>query len=313
MNAIRRILCPTDFTEFSRRALWHAVTLARWKGCELVVLHVRQPAEVPVHAAASVRAWSGSRDAVTKDPGRARAEAALKAFVEPAFGTGVEMRTVIQEGVEIDEILREVRALGADLLVMGTHGRGGFERFMLGSVTEQVLRRADCPVLVVPSPHGGSEEVEEDSPAGPGSPYAHIVCPLDFSETSLAALHQAVRMAREAGARLTVVHAVELPPSRIGEPDAAPLAELRRRLSDGAVERVMEVLARESWNGMPVDSVVLAGKAYQEILSVAEDLFADLIVMGVSGRADADRALFGSTVQHVTRAAVCPVLTVHAA
>ena len=94
--------------------------------------------------------------------------------------------------------------MAADLVVMGTHGRSGFERLVLGSVTERVLRKSACPVLTVPK---GIPDV-----ATPPVLFNRIVCAVDFSDCSMHALNYAMSLAQEADAHLTVVHVIELPP-----------------------------------------------------------------------------------------------------
>ena len=109
----------------------------------------------------------------------------------------------------------------------------------------------------------------------------------------------------------------KLPPNRRqqkpSELSRGMATELHRDLSEEAIRRVGINLHEATQAGIRADCVVMRGKAYDRILSLAEDLLADLIVMGVRGHASAEFALFGSTAQHVTRAAMCPVLTVHAA
>ncbi len=305
MNAIQRILCPTDFTEFSRRALRHAIALARWKECELVVLHVLEPA-IAIHAA---RGGAAVADPRHLDERRRRIVQAMGDFTAPASAAGIQIRTVVEEGAEVEEILRQVRALGADLLVMGTHGRGGFERMLLGSVTDTVLRNALCPVLVVPSIH--LEPGEDVAAVNAQGPYAHIVCPIDFSECSRAASRAALDLAATSAARLTLLHALETPHDEAAPAANGPATAAHRDLTADPVQRMADALHEAAAAGVQADSVVMRGKAAAGIVSVAEDLLAELIVMGVRGHASTDRSLFGSTAQHVTRAALCPILTIH--
>jgi nucleotide-binding universal stress UspA family protein len=308
MVSIRRILCPTDFSDYSRRAFQHAIRLARWKKCEVVALHVNEPHHAP--------ARPGRPQAGAEEPeDRRQAAERLQEFVAQARRSGVKVRPIVGEGRDVEEILRQVRSQAADLLVMGTHGRGGFERFLLGSVAEKVLRKADCPVIVVPSPH--ADAAEEALPRRGTVPYHHILCPVDFSSTSLAALRHAVELGGEASrgstVRLTILHALEFPLDEPREARHFSVPEFHRYLAEDAVARALRVFPAPARKRLVVDFVVVTGKAHQRIVSLAEDLMADLIVMGVSGHAAADRALFGSTAQHVTRGAECPVLTIHEA
>jgi nucleotide-binding universal stress UspA family protein len=307
MVSIRRILCPTDFSDYSRRAFQHAIHLARWRRCEVVALHVNEPAQAPP--------WSRWAHPVAGEEAEARRHASekLEEFVAQARPAGVKVRPVVGEGRDVEEILNQVRAQAADLLVMGTHGRGGFERFLLGSVAEKVLRRADCPVIVVPSPHADSGE--EPLPRRGTVPYHHILCPIDFSATSMAALRHAVDLANEASrgskVRLTILHCLEFAMDEPREMRHFSVPEFHRFLAEDAVRRMLSVFPATTRKRLGVDAVVVTGKAHTRIVSLAEELLADLIIMGVSGHAAPDRALFGSTAQHVTRGADCPVLTIH--
>jgi nucleotide-binding universal stress UspA family protein len=195
---------------------------------------------------------------------------------------------------------------------MGTHGRSGFDRLILGSVTEKVLRKAECPVLVVPRAVPGS------MPATPVT-FQRILCPIDFSDCSLHALNYALSLARPPAARLTVLHVMvysmgeEAPEmyetlvsdSRLG------LADLHRRFEDYSRERLASAVADAvGTSSATVETTLGVGKPYREILRVADEQQADLIVMGVHGRGPADLMFFGSTTNHVVRQARCPVLTV---
>ncbi len=191
----------------------------------------------------------------------------------------------------------------ADLLVLGTHGLTGFERLVLGSVTEKLLRITNVPVMTVPPPVKKPETVR----------YNMILRPVDFSDESLRALAYALSLAKEADARIILLHVLE---GFVGEPDLKALRNLRvfeyyERLEQDASKRLAAVIPDEArlW-ARPVERIV-KGKAYRQILRLAEEEGAELIVMGASGRGALNRLLFGSTAHHVTREARCPVLTLH--
>jgi nucleotide-binding universal stress UspA family protein len=191
----------------------------------------------------------------------------------------------------------------ADLIVMGTHGRRGFKRLLLGSVTEAVLREAPCPVLTVP-PHaspGISEAVT----------FKRILCPIDFSPSALQALGFALDLARQADGLIRLLHVIEWLPEE--EPRTSAhfnIPEYRRYMAQDAQERLRTLVAEESRTWVEIDDVVVFGRAHREILRAAETKSADLIVMGAQGRGGIGLALFGSTTQQVVRGAMCPVLTV---
>jgi nucleotide-binding universal stress UspA family protein len=235
---------------------------------------------------------------------RGRLQKALETLAAPAGPLGVPVRIGVYEGRVVQEILDRARSWPADLLVMGTHGRGGFERWMLGSVTEKVLRKAPCPVLTVPPPA---------EPHSTGSVlFRRILCPVDFSNASLAALDYALKIAEQPGIDVTVLHVLELlvedePGARIAGFD---VPEFRRYLEQDARDRLQRVVSERAREPRPHEEVV-GGRAWREILRVAEEEHADLVVMGVRGRNPVDLALFGSTTQHVVRGATVPVLVVH--
>jgi nucleotide-binding universal stress UspA family protein len=160
-------------------------------------------------------------------------------------------------------IVDEALASSADLIVMGTHGRRGFKRLLLGSVTETVLREAPCPVLTVP-PHAqkGSSSVVA---------FKHILCPIDFSPSSLQALGFALDLTRQSNGTLTRLHVVEW----LAEEDPMVNAhfnvpEVRGHVRKDSEDRLRALVAAESQTGYEIENVVAFGRAHREILRVAE-------------------------------------------
>ena len=198
---------------------------------------------------------------------------------------------------------QEAERLPFDLLILGTHGRSGFERLFLGSVTEKVLRSTRVPVLTIPPP------VRE-----PGSPlYKTILCPLEFSAASIRALEYALSLAQEANARLILLHAVE---GVLGDAGSQTLGHLSvpeyyHQLEQDAVTRLRAVVPDEARLWARPEERVVKGRAYQEILKVVEEERVDLVVMGVQGKGAVNRLVLGSTTHRVIREASCPVLTLH--
>jgi nucleotide-binding universal stress UspA family protein len=304
MIEIPRILCPIDFSEFSGRALAHAIAIAGWYDSSITLLHVW-----PFAPAVAYPPGSGAfppPPALTTD-GRQTLVADLQRLADEAGATGpVECEVV--EGPAAPEILRRAAALPADLLVLGTHGRSGFERLMLGSVTEKVVRRAACPVLTVPRRAAG--------PAADGPVrFKRIACAIDFSDCSMHALRYAMSLAQEADARLTVVHVIERPvhgppdPSGVSRPGPRSLEEYLALMEQEARARLDDVVPQEVRAYCTVETAVPSGTPYREILRVVEAQQADVLVVGTHGRGALDRMLFGSTTQHLVRQSPCPVLT----
>jgi nucleotide-binding universal stress UspA family protein len=297
MIAINRILCPVDFSDASRAALDHAAALARRYEARLIALHV-----VPL--VPSTLTFPPAISAATLEPisfDLFRDE--LRRFVEPVADL-VPAETVVTSGDAARTILDQARTADADLLVLGTHGRSGFERLVLGSVAEKVLRRAACPVLTVPP-------AAAHAPATPRPPYRRILCPVDFSTTSEQALRYALSLAEEAKARLMVLHVLEwFPEQEIREHRHFDVPEYRRFLEEDARRRLSEAVPAEARAWCELVERVACGKPYREILRVAGEEGSDLIVLGVQGRGAMEVLLFGSTANHVVRQASCPVLTV---
>jgi nucleotide-binding universal stress UspA family protein len=297
MITLRSVLVPYDGSEFSRKALHHAVSLARWYKAAITLLHV-DPREMVLTENGAV--W---RSPV--DPGeRKRLVSWLGEIGDEARNAGVAVEARVSEGRPTAEIVRVAKEIHADLVVMGTHGRTGFDRLVLGSVTEKVLRQAPCPVLTVTS-----KTVPVYRSGRP--PFESVVCPIDFSEDSLRALEYALSLAQEAYGRLTIVHALEqFPPE--DEPVLAPfdLGAYHKAVERTVRGRLAEILPRGAPDWCKPEHVVARGKAWRAILDAAEKRTADLIVMGVHGRNAVDLALFGSTTHHVVRQAHCPVLVI---
>jgi len=145
MIEIRRILCPIDFSEFSRHALDHAVAFARCYDSTITVLNVC--ALVPATAFAP---GTPMLPVSVPTPGDLEALlASMKRFVETEVGLTVPMHFEIGEGGAASEILERATAIASDLIVMGVHGRGAMDLLVFGSNTARVIRAAACPVLIV--------------------------------------------------------------------------------------------------------------------------------------------------------------------
>jgi nucleotide-binding universal stress UspA family protein len=157
MLNIRTILCPTDFSTHSASAYGKAMALARDYAATVLVLHVwHWPTVIHCRAGAIPVA----------EPDKIRTEAKMKLDAWPSAEAKAPIERLLLEGDTAEVILRTARNRNCDLIVMGTHGRSGLDRMVLGSVTEDVLRRASCPVLTVRVPKPSDIHplpVEDDS------------------------------------------------------------------------------------------------------------------------------------------------------
>jgi nucleotide-binding universal stress UspA family protein len=305
MLEIRRILCPIDFSDYSRHALDHAVAIARWYESTITAMHVFSVGPVAAYAPG----MPGFQSIALTPADRDQLLVEMERFIETASTPEIPIEAIIREGDTASEILSQATDLDADLLVMGTHGRSGFERLLLGSITEKVLRKATCPLLTVPRRHPD---------AVPASPvlFKQILCPVDFSDGSMRALNYAMSLAQEADAHLTVVHVMahglEFTPDlydTVIADERLSLADYRTRREEDARQRLKEAIPEAVAAYCRVDTMVASGKPDREILRIAAERQTDLIVIGVQGRGAADLMFLGSTTNHVVREATCPVLT----
>jgi nucleotide-binding universal stress UspA family protein len=236
-------------------------------------------------------------------PDRAELAARTKEFVAQEIGTPAGVEVAVREADAVHTgILAHVDALHPDLLVMGTHGRSGFDRLVLGSVTEKVLRKASCPVLTVP------RRAPDAVPAGPLL-YKRILCGVDFSEASMAALSYALSLAQQADAWLGLVHVIDLLPRRDDTSLPLSLDQLAREIDTDARRRFSAAVSATAREACHVEEIVTVGHVRPTLLRLAAEQHAEVIVLGVQGRGTVDRLVFGSTVDHVVRHANCPVLT----
>lgn len=227
----------------------------------------------------------------------------LRRAVDAAGAGALDVALATDAGDAAATIVDHAVRMATDLLVMATHGRGGFDRLLLGSITEKVLRKAPCPILTVP-PHALPTMPEEVV-------FRRILCPMDFSPSALQAFGFAMDLARQANGSVTVLHVIEWLAEE--EPRAHAhfnVSEYRQHLTADAHARLQALLADEPCTWCETEEVVVIGRAHREVLATAAARQTDLIVMGAQGRGSAGLALFGSTTQHVVRAATCPVLTV---
>ncbi len=292
MLALERILVPLDFSAASAAALRRALDLTERTGAEIHVLH-------------AVPGPNVSFDDLP-EPDRAfyrevwrRAEGDLDAFLQRVPAGSVALKRVLTAGLASRTILDYATHEGMDLVVMGTHGRRGIKRVMLGSVTEEVLQRSDLPVLVVP-PGTGEDTV------------THVLAPTDFSVAAEMALPVAVEMAELYGARLDLLHVLEAVPLLAALTGARTAEELFPELLPHTAERLDAMVQRA--DGVLGDASVriAEGRAAEAIVDHARDHGVDLIVMAKQGLHGVERVLIGSVTERVCRTAPCAVLALPA-
>jgi len=295
MTEITRILCPIDFSDCSRHALDHAAALAEWYDARLTLLHVLEPFIVPDGPAPYVHPVAPLVD-------RAALETDIASFAGHLRDRNVPFDTVIADGPAAAAIAETAAALASDLIVIGTHGRGGFEHLLLGSVTERVIRHVPCATMIVPA------RAHDVVPEGPVR-YRRILCAVDFSEHSIRAVEYAVTLAEEADAELRLLHVVTLS-SELTELEPS-FENLREEIETDRLRRLSALIPADAATYCSVHTALRQGIIHREIVAAAAVEPADLIVMGAQGKGAIDAAIFGSNTARVARAACCPVLVVH--
>ena len=294
MLELRRILCPIDFSEFSVRAYHHALSLAEHYRAKLVAQHVVELWQYPsVGFVASAGLYEEFSQTL-----REKAEEQLQEFVKNRTHDETQPECVVQQGIAPDSILAFAEAQKTDLIVMGTHGRRGFDHLMLGSVTERVLRRASRPVLAISRPW-------HDLTSGKQRDHVHhfsrILFCTDFSENSERALNYAISLTADYDAELTLLHVLE------DLPGSARVEEAKAT----ATEQLDRLIPPEGRKAGKIKTTVLIGEPYQQIIQFALEAQIDLVTMAVRGRGTLDLAVFGSTTYRVLQLGSCPVLAVH--
>ena len=299
---IKRILCPTDFSDESAHAVELATVVARFYRARIAALHVLSP-----NFLAAPAPLTSSRVPAVPETELYRLRQETESRFAAAAQAGIDVDALVDVGQPVGCILDRAASLPADMIVIGTHGAGGFEHLMIGSVTEKVLRKAACPVMTVPPRAQVTSQL----------PFKRLLCAVDFSDASLAALRYASSLAQESNAALTILHVLEWPweepPSPVIEglpaEQGEALADFRRYCETSARARLESVVPSSRQGSRPPDTEVRHGKPYVQILGAALDHQSDLIVVGVQGRRALDLTLFGSTANQVVRRATCPVLT----
>jgi nucleotide-binding universal stress UspA family protein len=284
VTKLHRVLTAVDFSAPARAAFDHALALSRLHDAELLVVHA-VPTDRPFkwHARERIALIGSLRHA---------AEAA-----------GVRFKVSVQHGDPAGVILLHANSRKADLIVLGSSGRSGLDRFRFGSVAETVALKAAQPVLVVPS--------ASRKAADPMTPFKNILVAVDFSEGSSEAVERALSMAN-GDSRVTVVHVVPgMPPGYASRRLSHRMdSEYQRHLVQDARRRMPEIIPANAKASSRLHARVVTGDPSVEISRVASEIDADLILTGVTARGAIGRLIMGSTAARVIRSAGRPVLAI---
>ena len=279
MINIKNILCPVDFFPASNAAVNYAAGLAANYDAAIHLLHVVTP--VPV----SVYEYAIDTSAILKSVEESSMDE-MKKLVARVKGMGV--------AAVYDEIKRSIDVLKPDLIVMGTHGRRGVERWFMGSTTEKLLRHSPVPLVTI----SAMGERAFNMPR-----FRRILVTTDFSDGTPDALAYAFSVAQENESQVTLMHVLhDISADLSGKYRDSLINGLRRQLDD--------MVPAEARNWCDIVTRVETGVPYRIILRIIEDERPDLLVMNIHGKGMLDRALLGSTAERVVRAASCPVMMI---
>ncbi len=299
---IENILCPVDFSEFSQNAFTYATCIARQLRSRLFVQHTVHLSPTVYLGSADPLVGCHALDATLRQAGVEMRRLAAVARLQLR-----EVQLLVNEGDIRNRLLQSIQQNDIDLVVMGTHGRKGFNRLALGSLTERIVHEAKCPVLVVCRPHKDFVTPEELQPVHLNT----VLFATDFSPNSDRALTEALHWASLWSARVILFHAVkEIPPELKGRVDLSP--EFNPYIEKQLVEawRILhERVSIAADKNLEIECEVRHGDAKEQILQFAEEQGADLIVMGSRGL-DMPATTWGSTISGVVRDGRFPVLAV---
>jgi len=271
------ILVATDGSAESGAAVRFGAVLAQRLAGTLTLLHVVLPSQE-----------------------RGEGEAVLRSAQASAAECGMQGTTRLEVGDPVEAIVGARREIGADMLVVGTHGKRGLTRVLLGSVAESLYKSAPFPVAVVRKFEKAAAEI------GP------LLAPVDFSGGAAHAARAAAHLSRKLGVRLSLIHVLSEVVPRKGEkdPEATRRAALAARQdAEGRLQALIETLDLDREQG---DFSLVTGVDSAEIDHVAGEMRAGCIVMGTRGFTGLPRVLLGSVTDHVVSHCDNPVLVIRA-
>jgi len=277
----RKILCPVDLSPVSDGILKWAGLFARTFKAPLEVLHADWWEPPRYFTEAQIQQLSRQ-----EQEGEKVLRSELEALAKSALGGLAPHNIAVVEGYPTEQILQRAKESMAGLIVMGSHGRTGMARLRLGSIAEDVVRASGCPVLIVKS--------TADMERAPG--IKNILCPINFTSLSRQSLELASELAAAFGAKLWVAHATDH--------EEMQVEEVRQRVCDWVPK---EVRGR-----CQMAEVVRRGNPAEQIILMAREHSADLIVMGAQHRPFLEFTTLGTTTERVMRHSLTSVLVIPA-
>lgn len=299
---LKSVLIATDFSPASEKPLHHALAIARHYGAKLYVVHV-------VPALGYLMAGPEPL-AVATEEAKNDALQLERELVGNGSLKGLDREFIVRQGDVWEQLHSIITEKGIDLVVLGTHGRRGIEKVVLGSVAEEVFRHANCHVLTV-GPHSYKEDRVNDDGATRNFLFA-----TDFGEASVRAIPYAISLANRLKAKLIVMHVIptSLTPEGFGWYTSEDVRQMREHARMAILRRLEQLVPAEVESEAPLETeyIVQFGVPSEKILQVALNQQADLIIIGLH------RSTLEGTVSHMPGAtsyeimcgAGCPVLTI---
>ena len=292
---MKRILVPVDGSDIATKALDFGIERAKLHGAQLTIAFSMNIVQI---AASSEEPADVTDPRPLLDALENEANAIFASAEERAKRAGVVAERAELEGSPASAILTEAQSICPDLIVMGTHGRRGFERFAVGSTAEDVIRASSVPVFVVPKRADKRRT----------GPLTRALVAVDGSPAAELALRFACDLARAEGTRVTLCGVIDEVDSRWDDLDRSEFLEVEKKKHAKRLLDESKALAQSL--GADVATSLRQGKAADEILAAAAGAEADCIMMGTHGRAGIPRFILGSVAEGVLRASTVPVCAI---
>lgn len=289
---INSILVPTDGSDGARIGARRGIDLAATIGADLHVLSAVDSRDIEPDLNSDGQT---DRERLLEEEAERAVDSIAKLARTHLSG---QITTAVESGIPFQAINDYVDTHDIDLIVMGTQGRTGFERVVLGSVAEKTLRTADVPIVTV-TPDGDIVEIGNQQ-------YDNVLLPTDGSEGAELAIEWGITLAELYDATVHTVYSVDT--SRFGGVEGS--AEIHDALEQTGQEALEMVHDRVRAADVSVAGNIASGPAARAILSYSEEHDIDLIVMGTHGRSGLTRYLTGSVTETVVRNAAVPVCCV---
>jgi nucleotide-binding universal stress UspA family protein len=293
----KRIMVAIDGSDTASRGLQEAIKLAKEQQAKLAIIHVIDL--VIVYGAGQ---FPGAYVGATRELAHETLERARKSAIAAGLDPEIQSPEIVTSGYHVAEtIAQAARDWKADLLVVGTHGRRGVSRWLLGSVAERIVRVAPCPLLLI----------RDHTPSG-GVTYQRIMVAVDGSDTAQRGLQEAINFAKDQKAQLAIVHVIDIVVVDGAEEFSEKYIDSMRDYARETIEQARKTVQAAGIEAQ-VQSPEIVTTAYHvadTIAKAVQDWKADLLVVGTHGRRGVNRLLLGSVAERVVRVAPCPLLLV---